>query len=244
MIIVIAMLAGLTIDSTLAIKSCQRPLAPLGTVTARAEIAYHVDASGRISADSIVVLAANGASAAAVESYVKRLLPACRLKVGRALAQSTGLWVRQSVDLAMRDAVRHSTPRPFAGPPPTRSAPVDSLPASWATETVAVSDPRVDEKPQVVRCDRVAPLSRTMTLPVNRINQVTTQTLAPGTVRLRYIIDADGKVPATSVQVIDVQGTDYATQARTQVRSCTFAPGRASGQPIAVLVESTERFGQ
>src|SRR5687767_9138024 len=84
-------------DSTAVIQSCKRPLAPLGLMNAQAEIALHVDRQGRIARDSIRVLSSSGASHAGVLSYLHRLLPACRVTLGRDLRGSTGTWFTQHV---------------------------------------------------------------------------------------------------------------------------------------------------
>jgi hypothetical protein len=232
-------------DSTAVIKSCNRPLAPLGVVDARVSIALYLDSRGHISPDSIRILSAVGASEAAALSYLQRLLPPCRIRLGRGLDPKSGLWFAQYVDLASPGAPRDSALRVINGPPPdVRATPTPIL--IRFQDPLPVIDARVDEKPKVLRCDRMPPITRTVTIPVDRINQTMAamESLPPGTVKLRYVIEANGTVRSSSVQVVHIAGTDYGSQATTRTRTCTFAPARVAGQPIPVLVESTETFGQ
>lgn len=228
-------------DSTAVIQSCKRPLAPLGLMNAQAEIALHVDRQGRIARDSIRVLSSSGASHAGVLSYLQRLLPACRVTLGRDLRVSTGTWFTQYVDLASAKAPRDSALRVVAAAP---GAALVSDSAPPPAGPLPAGDPRVDERPRVTRCDRPRTFSRTVQLPASGINQaITTQALPPSRVRLRYVVQADGTVQRESVRVLEVVGADYASEAQAHIGSCRFAPARSRGHPVAVIVDSNESFG-
>ena len=235
--------AAFAADSTAVIESCKRPVAPVGVLEARAEIAFHLDRQGRIAADSIRILSSTGASDAGVLSYLQRVLPACRVKLGRALRRDGGIWFRQHVDLASPKAPRDSALHAL------NTAPVatvmESAPAPTSTEPLLPGDSRVEERPRVLRCDRPPTISETVSMPVSSINhEVATRTLPPGRVRMRYVIEAGGLVQPGSVRVLEVQGADYGRQAQTQMGTCRFAPARVRGQPVAVIVESVESFGR
>ena len=229
-------------DSTAVIQSCMRPLAPLGQMEARAEVAFHLDREGRISPDSIRVLSAAGASDAGVLSYLQRLLPACRIKLGRALSRNTGIWFAQFVDLASPKAPLDSVLRALAAAPAVTHVQTPS--AAGSIEPLALADSRVEERPRVLACVRPPRLSQTVSMPASGVNEAAaTQSLPSGRVRMRYVVGADGRVQQGSVRVLGIDGADYARQAQTHMGTCRFAPARVGGQPVAVIVESIEAYG-
>ena len=230
-------------DSTAVIESCKRPSAPLGVLEAQAAIAFHVDRQGRIAADSIRILSSKGASDAGVLSYLQRLLPACRVKLGRAFSRDDGIWFRQYVDLASAKAPRDSALHALDTAP--LATPVEPPSPLTSAEPLLAGDSRIEERPRVIRCDRPPTVSETVRMPASSINQaVATRTLPPGRIRMRYVIETDGVVQPGSIRVLEVQGADYARQAQAHVSTCRFAPARVRGQPAAVIVESLESFGR
>ena len=235
-------LAALGSDSTATIQSCKRPLAPLGQMEARADVAFYLDREGRIPPDSIRIVSAFGASDAGVLSYLQRLLPPCRIRLGRALRRDSGIWFAQSIDLASANAPRDSALRALAGPPAVVR---DQTPALAPTEPLPLADSRIEERPRVVACDRPPRLSETVKMPASRVNQAAaTQSLPSGRVRMRYVVAADGGVQQGSVRILEIQGADYARQAQAHMATCRFAPARVRGRPVAVIVESIEAYGR
>jgi protein TonB len=57
-----------------------------------------------------------------------------------------------------------------------------------------------------------------------------------GTVEIQFVINADGKVDATSIQIVDAPVAALGTAAKAVVEKMEFVPGKKDGQAVRARV--------
>ena len=230
-------------DSVPALKRCETPKPPLGSLHSAGTVSFVVSRQGKADLSSVVVEAVSDGTAPGLRSAVQRQLVACRFAPARASGHADSARVQVHVGFAPDSIIWGAV----ALAPPNLGA-VDSPKAAHA-DTVDFTDPQLEERPLAWWCRQWAP--RDEVVIKQRVDGQIVEPLVPsagaaplahGDVLLRYVVSPLGKVDGASVVVVQAPTPAHAAAARARVTSCHWSPGRIAGDTVAVRIAGRERF--
>jgi hypothetical protein len=246
-VLLTALLLGPGTDSLPVLTKCDAPKPRLGSLRTSGTVSFIVTRRGAAELTSLVVRDVAAGTVAGFRSALERQLPVCRFRPGRAAGRPDSVRVQARIDFTP-DSVQWGA---LAAATPTDSVEAAAvLPVFSATDTVAFTDARLEERPIVQRCDR--PLGTDEVTVKTRVDghfvEPETPTprpsapLAHGDVLLRLVVSASGRVDDSAIDIVQAPTEAHATAARRRVRNCRWVPGRIAGVPVAVRIAGREQF--
>jgi hypothetical protein len=229
------------------IKKCNEPKVPIGALhQSSATIWYRLDKDARPDTGSVGVVTTTGISPGGARSIAVRILGACHFDLAKGTIVANGLVTQIQFDtggvsFGTTDRVEAAPPLlsldPFTLPP-------DSLP-------LPATDPRVDERPRMLKCQTIPPpsLRSTMSSGSSRA-QAEAQALADiqrqvndwnrmntGELVADIVVRSDAKVePAVNVK--SSSNPAATSTLSNRIRSCSWIPARAHGMLIPVRMQA------
>jgi len=212
------------------VTKCSEPKkTPLGFVSGQGRVQFEVSQSGRADTLTVRVVESSRLSAPALRSAIVRVLIACRHK---SLADRLPAVVTQSF---MFDSSTFS--------PGTASI----VPEAWSQSDTLntrpseipgpgpypVTSPLLEERPRALAC-QVADPPRMMGSGLDAI--ATQQHMREGWVRLRFVVDSNGRSIEESISIVASSNPASSHRAVETIERCKFAPGRIGGIPVAVIL--------
>ncbi len=225
--------AWLGAQSPIPLVRCDRPDVPLGLLRGAGAVQYLLGPDGRPDTMSVAILEADGISPAALRSAAVRQLSACRLAADTAYAGPR--LVRQVI------AVTDSLVRLSSARPTTPGDTLDATPAPLDDpgRPRAADDPSLEERPGFLRCEEPTWDTRIESRPGSPLSASRPVGGNPfGRVRVRVVVTPSGRPDPGSVRIVENSLTRGDAVDFRWLGSCTYAPGRVDGRPVAAYVES------
>jgi hypothetical protein len=216
------------------VKECDSPPPALGILHGIGQVSYLIDAKGHPDTASIRVVSSDSISLGGFRSAAARELVTCTFVVPKRTGKGSqsvfqqisfgGKKVFMSVAMATTALESDFTP------------PKPRLPA----EPLEVLDPRLEERPRQLGCDRAPNYPPIFGTPssVQAANAARAdwEQRYSGRVVFRFVIGVDGRPETGSIIVVSSTNPALTNIERGVIPSCRFAPGRIGGFPVRTFM--------
>jgi hypothetical protein len=226
--------AGDSAAQSYSVKECDSPPPALGILHGVGQVSYLIDAKGHPDTASIRVVSTDSISFGGMRSAAARELATCTFGVPSHAGKGSQSVFQQIsfggkkvfMSVAMATAALESD---FTPPKP-------KLP----TEPLEVLDPRLEERPRQLACDRAPnypPIFGTPTsVQAANAARADWELRYSGRVVFRFVIGVDGRPEDGSIVVVSSTNPALTNIQRAVIPSCRYAPGRIGGLPVRTFM--------